>query len=620
MPPLDGLKPPRLSQHKRLLKHWIFQSIGNCSHLYAGSDKRKSGAALNRWLGRFFGAIALLGLTGCSGSTGSVNSGGSGGGNPVAPQRSSVTVLTYHNDNMRTGQNLNETTLTPANVKNGFGVLGTITVDGPVDGEPLYVGGMTIGGVTHNVLFVATENDSVYAFDADTFSQLWQNKLLSGTGESPSDDHGCSQVEPTIGVTSTAVIDLRAGPNGTIFLVAMSKSGSTYHQRLHALDLTTGLDRMTAADIQATGFSPGQYEERTGLLLLNGTIYLAWTSHCDFGSYNAWVMAYGESSLEQVGALNLTPNGSAGGIWMAGDGLAADSSGNIYFLLGNGTFDTTLSGSGFPINGDYGNGFIKLSTANNTLAVTDYFEMFDTVNESNHDADLGSGGVLLLPDMIDAGGTTRHLAVGAGKQDVNTGKIMLYVVDRDSMGKFHAGADTVYQELSTALEGGTGVFAAPAYFNGTLYYGAVDDNLKAFAISRAQVASSASSESQETYGYPGATPSISANGSANGIVWAIENGGGSNFLHGYDATDLSTELFKGAFSGSSTTKFVTPLVANGKVYVGTGSPNGSIAGSVVVFGLTSQGTRLLKRSAPNDGHHWLRRRPVPRAGSSTPGS
>jgi hypothetical protein len=533
----------------------------------------------------------------------------------------SVTVLTYHNDNMRTGQNLNEMTLTPANVKNDFGVLGTIAVDGPVDAEPLYVGGMTISGATRNVLFVATENDSVYAFDADTLAQLWQNKLISGTGESPSDDHGCSQVEPTIGVTSTPVIDLNAGPNGTIFVVAMSKSGSSYYQRLHALDLTTGLDRMTATEIQATGFSPGQYAERTGLLLLNGTIYLAWTSHCDFGSYNSWVMGYSESSLQQATALNLTPNGSAGGIWMAGAGLAADSSGNIYLLDGNGTFDTTLNASGFPSNADYGNGFIKLSTVNDALAVADYFEMFDTVNESNHDADLGSGGLLLLPDMADSAGTTHHLAVGAGKGDVNTGKTMLYVVDRDNMGKFHAGADTVYQELNMAPEGGTGVFAAPAYFNGTLYYGAVDDNLKGFPISQAKVASSASSESPETYGYPGTTPSISANGSASGIVWAVENGEGSNLLHAYDATDLNTELFKGAFSGSNTTKFVTPLIANGKVYVGTGSPNANTPGSVVVFGLTNQGTRLLKRpGASRDSRRWLKQPTPPRAGGSTPGS
>jgi len=538
----------------------------------------------------------------------------------AAPPPSNVTVLTYHNDNSRTGQNLNETTLTTANVASAqFGQLETINVDGPVDAEPLYVGGMTINGATHNVLFIVTESDSVYAFDADSYTQLWHNAVLNGTGESPSDDHGCSQVEPTIGITSTPVIDLNAGPNGTIFVVAMSKSGSTYHQRLHALDLTTGADRMTAVDISATGFVPGQYEERTGLLLLNGVVYLAWTSHCDNGAYNAWVMGYSESNLQQASALNLTPNGDGGGIWMAGDGLAADANSppNIYFLDGNGTFDTTLN-NGFPINSDYGNGFIKLSTANGTLAVADYFEMSDTVNQSNNDRDLGSGGLLLLPDMKDSSNTTRHLALGAGKADVNSGNVVLYVVDRDNMGKFNSGGDSIYQEITNALLSGqsNGVWAAPAYFNNTLYYGAVNDNLKAFSITQAKVASSASTTSPETYGYPGATPSISANGSSNGIVWAIESSG---TLNAYDATNLGNELFSGNFPANGNTKFITPMIANGKVYVGTGAAGGQ-PGTVVVFGLTNQGAGLVRRSKPpRDKRRSLPPLKVPHPGSSTPG-
>ena len=543
--------------------------------------------------------------------------------NPLG-SASNVTVLTYHNDVARTGLNPNETILTTSNVNSSqFGLLGTITVDGPVDAEPLYAGGLTISGATHNVLFAVTESDSVYAFDADTMTELWHNPLLNGTGESPSDDHGCGQVEPTIGITSTPVIDLSAGPNGTIFVVAMSKdTGGNYHQRLHALDITTGLDLMAATDIQAAGFQPGQYEERSGLLLLNGVLYLAWTSHCDGGAYNAWVMGYSESSLQQLSAINLTPNGGGGGIWMAGDGLAADSSGNIYFLDGNGTFDTTLN-NGFPSNGDYGNGFIKLSTTSNSLAVADYFEEFDTVSQSNSDQDLGSGGLLLLPDMTDANGTTRHLAVGAGKADLTRAgnPIMLFVVDRDNMGKFNPNNDSaIYQELSGALGGGSGVWSAPAYFNGTLYYGAVNDNLKAFPITQARVGATASSESANTFGYPGATPSISANGSTNGIVWAVENGGGANALDAYDAINLKTELFSGAFSGNSSTKFVTPLVANGKVYVGTGSPNANAAGTVVVFGLTNQGARLIHRPAGTLRHHrWEKSSRPPHPGSSTPG-
>jgi hypothetical protein len=540
----------------------------------------------------------------------------------AVPPPSNVTVLTYHNDNSRTGQNLNETTLTPANVASAqFGLLGTIIVDGPVDAETLYAGGLTINGASHDVVFAVTENDSVYAFDADSFAPLWQNQVLSGTGESPSDTRGCSQVEPTIGITSTPVIDLNAGPHGTIFVVAMSKdSGGNYHQRLHALDITTGADLMAPTEIQASGFAPGQYEERSALLLLNGVIYLAWTSHCDDSPYNAWVMGYSESSLQQLTAINLTPNGGGGGIWMAGDGLAADSSGNIYFLDGNGTFDTTLQ-NGFPSEGDYGNGFIKLSTTHNTLTVADYFEMFDTVNQSNNDRDLGSGGVLLLPDVTDSGGVTRHLAIGAGKADANTGNVMLYIVNRDNMGKFNPNNDNaIYQELSSALQGGQGVWAAPAYFNGTLYYGAVNDNLRAFAITQAMVASSASSTSAETYGYPGATPSVSANGSTNpptdGIVWAVESSG---TLNAYDATNLGDELFSAGFPANSATKFVTPMIANGKVYVGTGAANGN-PGRIVVFGLSNQGAGLVRKPRPpRDRRRSLTAPKIPHPGSSTPG-
>ena len=538
-----------------------------------------------------------------------------------APPPSNIAVLTYHNDIGRTGQNLNETTLTPANVASAqFGQLGTINVDGPVDAEPLYVGGMTINGATHNVLFVVTESDSVYAFDADTFTQLWHNAVLNGTGESPSDDHACGQVEPTIGITSTPVIDPSAGPNGTIFVVAMSKdSGGNYHQRLHALDLTTGVDRMAATQIVATGFAPGQYEERSGLLLLNGAIYLAWTSHCDNGAYNAWVMRYSESSLAQTAVINLTPSGGGGGIWMAGDGLAADSSGNIYFLDGNGSFDTTLT-NGFPSNGDFGNGFIKLSTTNNTLAVADYFEMFDTINQSNSDRDLGSGGLLLLPDMKDSGGTTRQLAVGAGKANANTGNVMMYVVDRNNMGRFNPNNDNaIYQELSTAIQGGQGCWSAPAYFNNTLYFGAVGDNLRAFPIAQARVASPASSQSPATFGYPGATPSISANGTTNpptnGIVWAIDS---ATTLDAFDATNLANELFTAGFSGSGNTKFITPMIANGKVYVGTGAGNGS-PGTVVVFGLSNQGAGLVRKPRPpRDRRRSLPQPKQPHPGSSTP--
>ena len=542
------------------------------------------------------------------------------------PPPSNVTVLTYHNDISRTGLNPNETILTTSNVNStSFGAIGFMTVDGLVDAEPLYAGNRTVNGATHNVLFVATENDSVYAFDADTFSQLWQVSVL-GTGETASDNRGCDQVRPTIGITSTPVIDLSFGAHGAIFVVAMSKAGSTYHHRLHALDLATGADLMTATDIQATApgtgtgssggvqtFNPASYEERTALLLLNGAIYTAWTSHCDAANYTSWVMNFSESNLQKLSVLNLTANGATqggeeGGIWMAGSGPAADSSGNIYFLVGNGTFDTTLNGSGFPNQGDYGNAFMKLSTTGNVLAVADYFTMHNaccgSASESTNDLDLGSGGAMVLPDLTDAQGNTRHLAVGAGK-DQN-----IYIVNRDNMGKFSATNDSaIYQELTGMLDGE--VFSAPAYFNNAIYYGAVDDNLKSITISNARLGTSASSSSAGTFGYPGTTSSISANGIANGIVWAVANGASTGTLHAYEASNLS-ELFNGTFATNTADKFVTPMIANGKVYVGT--PTG-----VAVFGLLGGSTRLQRGPAEHDRHSIQMPRRPPRPGSSTPG-
>src|SRR5580658_727105 len=503
-----------------------------------------------------------------------------------AVQTSAVNVLTYHNDVARTGQNLNESTLTTANVKSAsFGLVGNLSVDAGVDAEPLYVSNLTLAGGVHNVVYVVTENDSVYAFDADTFAQLWHVSVL-GANETASDNRGCGQVSPIIGITSTPVIDLSAGTHGEIFLVAMSlDSGGNYHQRLHALDLTTGGEiSASPTTIQATfpmtsgttTFDPKQYKERAALLLLNGVIYTTWASHCDDGPYQGWIMGYNETTLAQSSVLNVTPNGSEGAIWMAGDGPAADSSGNIYFLDANGTFDDTLNGSGFPEHGDYGNAFIKISTANNSLSVADYFTMFNTTSESNGDEDLGSGGEMLLPDLQDAQANTWHLGVGAGKDG------HIYVVNRDLMGKFNTNNDSaIYQEIDSSGLGG-GVWSMPAYFNNVVYYGAVGDHLRAFSIANAKLTAPASSLSSESFGYPGTTPSISANGTFAGIVWAVENNGGG-VLHAYDATNLATELYNSNQAANNRdnfadNKFITPMIANGKVYVGT--PN-----SVAVFGL-----------------------------------
>ncbi len=504
-----------------------------------------------------------------------------------------VNVTTYHNDNSRDGLNASETILTPANVNSAtFGKLNLLSVDGLVDAEPLYLSAVTIGGQTHNVLYVVTEHDSVYAFDADSGAQLWKVSAL-GSGETTSDNHGCGQITPEIGITSTPVIDRTKGANGEIFVVAMSKdSKGAYHQRLHALDVTTGAETAGSpteiggtypgtGDNSSNGnvvFAPGQYAERAGLLLMNSTIYLAWTSHCDARPYTGWVMAYSESTLQQTAILNLTPNGNEGSIWMAGDGLAADSAGNIYFLDANGTLDAKDTVTGFPVNNDYGNAMIKLSTAGNSLTVDDFFETYDSINESNNDVDLGSGGSLLLPDMVDANGVVRQLIVGAGK-DSN-----IYVGDRNNLGKYNsANNDALYQELTGALPGGA--WSMPAYFNFAVYYGGVGDYLKAYSITNALLGTTPSSKSATTFGYPGATPSVSANGTSNGIVWAVQSSTGSTaVLHAYDATNLGKELYNstqaaGNRDGFGTgNKFITPMIVNGKVYVGT--PNG-----VAVFGL-----------------------------------
>ena len=500
-----------------------------------------------------------------------------------------IDITTYHDDVARTGLNPNEATLTLGNVASAtFGLLRTLPVDGLVDGQPLYLSALDFGGQTRNVLFAVSEHDSAYAFDADSGAQIWKTSVL-GANETTSGNHGCSQITPEIGITSTPVIDRAAGPHGTIFVVGMSQDSlGAYHQRLHALDVTTGAEisgspTEIAASVPGTGagssggnlvFAPGQYAERAGLLLLNGVIYMGWTSHCDFQPYTGWLMGYSENSLAQTSVLNLTPNGSEGSIWMAGAGLAADASGNIYFLDANGTFDATLNANGFPANADFGNAFMKVSTTGGALTVADYFEPFNTLSESNADVDLGSGGALLLPDLKDAAGTTWHLAVGAGKDQ------KIYIVNRDSMGKFNPQDNSaIYQEVDGAI---TGVWSMPAYFNNTIYYGSVNDFLKAFPITNARLASTWAFHSASSFQYPGTTPSISANGTTNGIVWAVENSSPA-VLHAYDATNLneiynSNQAAGGRDHFGNGNKFITPLIVNGKVFVGT--PNG-----VAVFGL-----------------------------------
>jgi len=525
-----------------------------------------------------------------SGTSGSSSSSGSGSSTSSSGASAAIDVTTYHYDTMRTGQNLNETTLTPANVSSAtFGLLHLLPADGLVDAAPLVVSNLSIGGVLHNVVYVATENDSVYAYDADSGAKLKQVSLL-GSDETPSDARGCNQVVPMIGITATPVIDRNAGPNGTLYVVAMSKDGGTYYQRLHALDLTTLADRVPAVVIQAsypgsaygsTGqveFVPDQYKERGALLLTQGQIITSWASHCDDGAYNGWIMAYNETTLAQTAVLNLTPNGTKGGIWDVA-GVAVDSSGSLYTLLGNGSFDTTLT-AGFPNQHDYGNAAVRLTLNGTSIAVSDYFAGYNTTSQSANDVDLGSGSPLLLPDQLDSSNTARHLMLAAGK-DTN-----LYLLDRDNMGKYNGNvgqSNAIYQQLTAALA--HGIFSAPVYFNGSIYLAEIGGTLKQYALNLARLPSSPTTQSSAVFQYPGASPSISANGSSNGIVWAAEsNTGSAAVLHAYDPANLAIEYYnssqaagnRDAFGNGN--KFVTPVVANGKVYVGT--PSG-----VAVFGL-----------------------------------
>ncbi len=498
---------------------------------------------------------------------------------------STANVLTYHNDVARTGQNLNEKVLTLTNVRSDqFGKIGFLETDGLVDAEPLYVSDLAIAGSPHNVVYVATEHDSVYAFDADTLEQLWQVTVL-GADEIPSDDRNCAQVSPEIGITSTPVISLN-GDHGLLYLVAMSKDNyGNYYQRLHALDLSSGAEISgSPTAIQATfpnlkghaTFDPKQYKERASLLLLDGVVYTSWASHCDEGDYTGWIMGYSTATLKQTSVLNVTPNGNDGAIWMSGAGPAADPQGFIYIADANGTFDAELTPAGFPVHGDFGNAFLKLSPAAGALTVADYFNTHDTQIESGRDEDFGSGGALVLPDFKDASGATVQLAVAAGKDK------RIYVVNRNSMGKFtHLRNRGIYQEVDHELTGQ--VFAMPAYFNNTLYFGSINDTLKAFAIADAKLIPDPVSKTSANFAYPGTTPSVSANGKSNGIVWAVEaRGSDAGVLHAYDASDLAHELYNSTQAGGrdafADNKFVTPMIANGHVYVGTLS-------GVIVFGL-----------------------------------
>lgn len=511
----------------------------------------------------------------------------------AAAAAAQVDVLTWHNDNARSGQYLQERILTPGNVRAAtFGRLAVLNTDGKVDAQPLYVSGVAFpGGGTHNVLYAETEHGSVYAFDADDFAKLRQVSLIP-SGEEPSDDHGCSQVTPEIGITATPAIDRQVGPSGAMYVVAQSKDAAgRYHQRLHALDLAT-LAEQPGSPVEVTASYPGRgtentfdasvHVERPGLAIANGMIYTSWGSHCDGGAYAGWVIRYNEKTLAQTGVLNLIPNGNDGGIWASGAGPAVDDSGDIFLMTGNGTFDAALDAAGMPAKGDYGNAVVKIA-GSGAMAVADYFTMTNTTAESARDEDLGSGGLMLLPPLDNGKGQTVRLAVGAGK-DGN-----IYVMGQSNLGKFNPAMDAIYQLLKGALPGGA--WSSPAWFHGTLFYGATGDFLRAFVFQNGAFVAGA--HSANAFPYPGTTPAISANGTADGIVWAAENSDPA-VLHAYRADNVAVELYNseqaaaGRDGFGAGNKFIVPMVANGKVFVGTTS-------GVGVFGLLQSGRRRPSR-------------------------
>ncbi len=530
-------------------------------------------------------------------------------------------VTTYHNDIARTGLNSSETILNPSNVRpSTFGLLFNLPVDGQVYAQPLYLPNVSVPGKgTHNIVYIATEHNSIYAYDADTNAgansqALW--KVNFGPSV-PNGDTGTGDIVPEVGITSTPVIGSITYNNSVPLLYVISKTKTLnktgqaiYTQKLHALDTTTGAEKLGGpVVIQGSVFGTGEgsvggivtfnsliQHSRAALLIVPQTansanpqarvtivhggapaLYVAFASHGDNGPYHGWVFVYDTATLSLLGIVNTTPNGltdpsgypiAAGGIWQGGAGPASDGK-NIYFATGNGKFD--------PATGSYGDAIVRMT--DRVYKIADYFAPANQLNLDDYDADLGSGGVMLLPSSVGSKATP-NLLVHAGKEGT------IYLVNRSNLGKYGT-TDKIVQELPYVMGG---IWGMPAYFNGNVYFGPSYSGIVSFPISNgAFTKTQPSSYTGTYYQYPGPTPSVSSNGTANGIVWAIQaDGYGSNLpaiLHAYDATDLSKELFNSGDTGGrdllgGATKFNVPTIVNGKVFVGT-------TDSVGVFGLGS---------------------------------
>ena len=501
----------------------------------------------------------------------------------AAPGEAQTNVLTQHNDIGRTGQNLTETVLTPANVSSGgFGKLYTVSLDGPAFAQPLYVSSVQIGGVAHSVVFVATEHDSVYAFDANAGgAQLWKASLLdaahgaaAGATPDPISDTTCDDAQgPEFGVTGTPTIDLATG---TLYVVSVTYEGTYPVQRLHALDITSGAEKFGGPiTIQATAagtgvsssggtisFDPKWENQRAGLLFVNNTVYITWAAHCDLSPWHGWIMGYSASTgtLRQTAAFLTSPNGIDGGIWMSGGGLSADNINSIprmFAVTGNGTFDA---------QGDWGNSVLNLSLTGG-ISVKDSFTPYYQNTLTQLDLDLGSGSVLVLPDQP---GANPHLGLIVSKQGV------IYLMNRDNLGGYNTLSDHNLQEQY--VPGATQSLGSPAYFNGNVYLWPSQQSLLQYSLtngllSSTPISAGGQSEAGDTE-FKGTTPSISANGATNGIVWVDDGASYAplQYLYAYDATDVSKLLWSSSTnaardSAGEEQKFAVPTIADGKVFL-----------------------------------------------------